>query len=55
MLGPRYYKEAITHYSEAIQAKSPDTKKNAIYYSNRAAVELLRKNYGKVHTYADVC
>ena len=46
--GPRYYKEAIKHYTEAIQAGGKDDAKNAIYYSNRAAVELLRKNYGKV-------
>jgi tetratricopeptide (TPR) repeat protein len=46
--GPRYYKEAIAHYTEAIQAGGKDDAKNAIYYSNRAAVELLRKNYGKV-------
>jgi tetratricopeptide (TPR) repeat protein len=46
--GPRYYKDAVTHYTEAIEARGSDAKKNSIYHSNRAAVELLRKNYGKV-------
>eukprot|EP00802_Teleaulax_amphioxeia_P014505 Tamp_14572.p1 GENE.Tamp_14572~~Tamp_14572.p1 ORF type:complete len:460 (-),score=116.12 Tamp_14572:238-1530(-) len=46
--GPRYYKDAVQHYTEAIEARGKDAKKNAIYHSNRAAVELLRKNYGKV-------
>ena len=46
--GPRYYKEAIKHYTEAIDAKSADAQQNAIYHSNRAAVQLLLKNYGKV-------
>ena len=30
------------------QAKSPIATNVAVYYSNRAAVQLLRKNYGKV-------
>ena len=42
--GPRYYKDAVTHYTEAIEARGSDAKKNSIYHSNRAAVELLRKN-----------
>ena len=53
--GPRYYKDAIQHYTEAIEAGSSDEAKNAIYHSNRAAVNLLLKNYGKVNLLLKNC
>jgi len=46
--GPKYYRDAVEFYTQAITAKSPIAKNNSVYYSNRAAVQLLRKNYGKV-------
>eukprot|EP00286_Rhodomonas_abbreviata_P009667 CAMPEP_0181336852 /NCGR_PEP_ID=MMETSP1101-20121128/27667_1 /TAXON_ID=46948 /ORGANISM="Rhodomonas abbreviata, Strain Caron Lab Isolate" /LENGTH=428 /DNA_ID=CAMNT_0023447229 /DNA_START=9 /DNA_END=1296 /DNA_ORIENTATION=- len=46
--GPKYYDDAIKLYTSAIDAGSSDAKANAVYYSNRAAVQLLKRNYGKV-------
>jgi len=46
--GPKYYDDAIKCYTAAIDAGSSDNKANAVYYSNRAAVQLLKRNFGKV-------
>ncbi|EKX36527.1 hypothetical protein GUITHDRAFT_155219, partial [Guillardia theta CCMP2712] len=46
--GPKYYEDAVKFYTEALEAKSPLPQQNAILLCNRAAVQLLRKNWGKV-------
>lgn len=40
--GPKYYDDAIKCYTAAIEAKSSDNKANAVYYSNRAAVQVCK-------------
>ncbi|GAM20346.1 hypothetical protein SAMD00019534_035210 [Acytostelium subglobosum LB1] len=44
----RYRQEAIYFYTKALDIKTKDMKRNSIYLSNRAAVNLDNKNYGKV-------
>eukprot|EP00698_Gefionella_okellyi_P008288 TRINITY_DN204_c0_g1_i1.p1 TRINITY_DN204_c0_g1~~TRINITY_DN204_c0_g1_i1.p1 ORF type:complete len:343 (+),score=66.58 TRINITY_DN204_c0_g1_i1:28-1029(+) len=44
--GPTYYEQAISYYSQALDQKLDDPKKNAMYLSNRAHVNLLLENYG---------
>ena len=39
--GPKFYRQSLDLYTEAIDAQSPNAKKNSIYYSNRAHVQLL--------------
>ena len=46
--GPKYYNDAIDLYTQALAAKSDRPEQNAVILSNRAAVQLLKKNYGKV-------
>mmetsp|Transcript_37270 Transcript_37270/g.72723 ORF Transcript_37270/g.72723 Transcript_37270/m.72723 type:complete len:437 (+) Transcript_37270:139-1449(+) len=46
--GPKYYSDAIDLYTQALDCKSDQPEQNAIILSNRAAVQLLKKNWGKV-------
>merc|ERR1712113_645951 len=39
--GKKYYKDALTYYSKALDEKILDKTKNSIYLSNRAHVQLL--------------
>ena len=42
----RWWDEAIEYYTRAIQCGSRDFPKVSIYFSNRAAVQILKKNWG---------
>lgn len=39
--GPKYYKDALIYYTQALDQKSSIKENNSIYYSNRAAVQLM--------------
>jgi len=43
--GPKYYKDALTYYTQALDQKSSLALNNSIYYSNRAAVHLMLRDY----------
>jgi len=49
-----YYQDAIKYYTRAIDEHLSDPLKNSVYYSNRAAVNLLLGNFGKVISDCDV-
>ncbi|KAL6068517.1 Tetratricopeptide repeat protein 4 [Balamuthia mandrillaris] len=44
--GAKFYRDAIKCYTMALEQNSPNQKNNSIYYSNRAHVHLLLRNYG---------
>eukprot|EP00026_Physarum_polycephalum_P001325 Phypoly_transcript_01326.p2 GENE.Phypoly_transcript_01326~~Phypoly_transcript_01326.p2 ORF type:complete len:339 (+),score=57.25 Phypoly_transcript_01326:2158-3174(+) len=44
--GKQWYKDAVVFYTKAIEQNVPDQEKASIYYSNRAAVNLLLENFG---------
>lgn len=44
--GPKWWDDAIEYYTRAIQCGSRDYPKVSIYFSNRAAVQILKKNWG---------
>jgi len=46
--GKRYYEDAIKFYTKAIEQPFKNDKKRSLYYSNRAAVNLLLENFGRV-------
>jgi tetratricopeptide (TPR) repeat protein len=46
--GPKHFMDAIKYYTEALDVKSPNDEQNSVILANRAAVQLLKKNYGKV-------
>lgn len=39
--GKKYYNDAIIYYTKAIEQNSPDNTKNSVYFTNRAAVDLM--------------
>lgn len=39
--GPKYYRDALGFYTDAIDVKVEDPLKNSVYFSNRAHVNLL--------------
>lgn len=44
--GARWWDDAIEYYTRAIQCGSRDYPKVSVYFSNRAAVQILKKNWG---------
>jgi len=44
--GSRWWDDAIEYYSRAIRCGSKDFPKVSIYFSNRAAVQILKQNWG---------
>lgn len=44
--GSRYWDDALEYYTRAIQCGSRDLPKVSVYFSNRAAVQMLKKNWG---------
>jgi hypothetical protein len=39
--GPKYYRDALVCYTQALDQKSSIAANNSVYYSNRAAVQLM--------------
>eukprot|EP00743_Colponemidia_sp_Colp-15_P005248 GILK01005647.1.p1 GENE.GILK01005647.1~~GILK01005647.1.p1 ORF type:complete len:383 (-),score=79.84 GILK01005647.1:129-1277(-) len=46
--GPNFYKKSIEQYTLGIEQKSTDKPVNSLLYSNRAAVQMVKRNYGHV-------
>jgi len=52
--GKKYYEDAIKFYTQAIDQPVKDDKKRSVYFSNRAAVNLQRENFGRVISDCDM-
>lgn len=39
--GPKYYKDALVYYTQALDQNSSIKENVSVYYSNRAAVQLM--------------
>ncbi|ELR22915.1 tetratricopeptide repeat domain containing protein [Acanthamoeba castellanii str. Neff] len=46
--GPKYYRDALAYYTRALEQKSCIAPNNSVYYCNRAAVQLMLRNYNAV-------